>query len=222
MCCRDLHSFLNTGSHATCRWSWASDWPGRATSVPPSPTAPWTGGEIIVQDKEYIAADEVIFARAEAGRRSLSVTADLLGAPAHPQGNRRMFITRAAHRGRTIANFEELRPVLERHGFEIVDTDGMSLQDQIALFASTAVLAGIHGAGLANMVYRRNAPCTVLEIFPPTEESTWFAAMAGHLGFAYHALSGEAMGRIFDRNAPFDVDPARLEAWLKCITAMSR
>lgn len=94
--------------------------------------------------------------------------------------NKKMFwIARAdnARNGRSITNNEELLRCLEQHNFDVVYPEKMSVVEQAALFASADVVAGIHGAGLANIVHCK--PGTrVLEIY------------GAHLAPCYWAISG--------------------------------
>jgi hypothetical protein len=181
------------------------------------------GHPVIVQDNEFIAASEVVFARPNTySRDNAMFVADLLGAHRAAPGRRRILINRAKSRGRYIINLPELIPVLKRFDVEVVDTDTLSLSEQIDLFAATELIVAIHGAGLANMIFRRDAPCTVVEIFPPTENALYFTRLARALQFEYRALSGYPDGPVFDRRQPFLVDPAALEQTLRKEAAASR
>ncbi|MGI9146801.1 MAG: glycosyltransferase family 61 protein [Chloroflexota bacterium] len=174
------------------------------------------GRRVIVQRNAFVAAREVVFARpASNDKEDLAFVADLLGAPPCPQGDARIFVTRSRSRGRHIVNLDELLPVLERFGFEVVEADTLTMPEQVRLFSSAALIAGIHGAGLGNMIFRRNAACAILEIVPPGETSTWFRHMAGRLEFAYCAIPGYADGRTLNRYQPFKVRPQALEVALR-------
>ncbi|MBS1588426.1 MAG: glycosyltransferase family 61 protein [Bacteroidetes bacterium] len=91
--------------------------------------------------------------------------------------DRKIFINRPAKTGRHIANFQEIEPILKEEGFEIVELEGKSIEEQIALFSSAGIITAIHGAALANLVYC-NPRCKVLEIMSD-----------GHLNTHYYWLS---------------------------------
>jgi len=174
------------------------------------------GRRVIFQGDAFVAAKEVVFARPSSDSiDDLDYVADLLGAPTAPHGSRRIFVTRAKPRGRYIVNLHELLPILERYGVEVVDTDRLTVAEQVRLFSSAELVVGIHGAGLVNMIFRRNASCAILEIFPPREPSTWFPRLAKRLEFGYRALYGYTDGPIVHRMQPFKVRPEQFEQRLQ-------
>jgi len=178
------------------------------------------GRRVIVQGDAYLAADEIIVACPEpCSEENFSYVADLLGGPACPRGERRIFVDRASHRGRWIRNMRDLLPALRRNDVDVVDPESMTLRQQVDLFAGAEVVTGIHGAGLGNMLFRRGARCAVLEIFQPLEAPPWFAHMAAELGYGYDALSGYATERMYHRMQPFSVDPELFEEKLVKLVA---
>jgi hypothetical protein len=181
------------------------------------------GRRIIVQDRStFVAAKEVVLIRPlSLTRDNLVYVADLLGAAPEPEGNRRLFLTRSKSRGRYVANLPDLVPVLARFGVEVVDADGLTLGQQVELFGSAEVVVGIHGAGLGNLIFRRNAECALIEIFPPEEISLWFPWLAYQLGFTYTALSGYSDEPVVQRMQPFKVDPQRLAAKLEQVVSQA-
>ena len=148
----------------------------------------------IVQDGFYVEAQEAIFARTNEGHRDrLDFLLDLIDAPCGDRSShRRIFLVRNAAKSRCILNMEQLTPILKAFEFEIIDPEAMSLEQQMALFSSAAVVAGVHGAGLINMMFRRNAPMKVLEIFSPTETPLHFYALANQYGFQHHYIQGHS------------------------------
>lgn len=178
------------------------------------------GRPVVEQGDRFVAARSAYFLRPPADVAGAAFAADLLGAPARPVGARRVFVNRAAGSRRSIVNFADLEPVLARFGFEVVDTDGWSLADQVARFSAAEYVAGVHGAGLANMIFRRGAPCSVFEIFPPDEALPYYAQLSSRLGFAYAAMTGAAApGPVVDRWQPFRADPDRLAEGLAAMLA---
>lgn len=102
----------------------------------------------------------------------------------------RIFITRKTRR---FANQEEIEDVARRHGFEIVDTDGMPLQEQIKVFSGSKYIVSNHGAGLTNLIFAQDG-IRVLELFP-----SWC------LNDAYFRMS---KGRRIDYNCMLATDPS--------------
>ena len=78
--------------------------------------------------------------------------------------NRKIFLTRKGRR--RFENQEELESIASSKGYEVIDTDGMGISEQIDLFRSATHIASNHGAGLTNLVYA-NPGTQVLELFSP-------------------------------------------------------
>jgi Glycosyltransferase 61 len=116
-----------------------------------------------------------------------------------PEGDRlaqrRLFLVRQARTGRDIANMAAVAEVADRYGFELVSTEEMSLEAQIELFAQTRHIVGVWGSALFNMVWRRSAPLSVLEILPPLirrPDAYWFY-MARALGFRHYYYADKSL-----------------------------
>ncbi len=96
----------------------------------------------------------------------------------------RLWISRASARFRTMANEADLSPVLQRHGFQSVSMEKMPFADQVRLAADASVIAGPHGAGLANMAFMASGG-TVLELRQFGRVPDSFFAMANACGHTY-------------------------------------
>jgi capsular polysaccharide biosynthesis protein len=88
-----------------------------------------------------------------------------------------------------------------------VDTDGLSLHDQVELFSKTRYLAGIHGAGLTNLFFRKNAPLTLLELLPGDYIQPHYFWLCKGMGHDYDCIAGTASA--FDTS--FEIDPLLFE-----------
>jgi len=66
---------------------------------------------------------------------------------------RKLYVSRALAYRRKISNEAEIIPILIENGFEIVFTENMTFQEQVMLFSSASAIAGMHGAGLTNMIF---------------------------------------------------------------------
>jgi capsular polysaccharide biosynthesis protein len=82
---------------------------------------------------------------------------DFLGdalAPGRRRGaGRRVYATRRQARHRYVANEDDVAALLESHGFETVENERLSLDEQIALYAETSILVGVMGANLTNVLF---------------------------------------------------------------------
>ena len=78
--------------------------------------------------------------------------------------------------------------VLKRHQFEIIETEEMSVAEQVRLFSQAESIVAPHGAGQANMLFA-STRCKNLELLEPR----W--ASDGH-AYVFWALA-ETLGQCF-------------------------
>lgn len=166
----------------------------------------------IVQNRQLIDVDEVIVCKTLPHRkRTFDALLDLLNVPpADPQRNSRVFLTRNARRGRYIANAADVARVCGEYGFQALDADRLSLDEQIVCFSGARYVVGIHGAGLTNTIFRRGAPLSLLELFPPDNLPPHYFWLAHNYGFGYDALVGTRSAT----SDAFWIDPGLLHAKL--------
>ena len=165
----------------------------------------------IVQENQYISCDQVVLCKPITHDKFIwtSIFKPLLNPD--QRGTRRVFLTRGKSRLRFIENRDVIEMIAVSSGFSIVDTDQLSLADQSRLFSEVSILAGIHGAGLTNMAFRKGN-CRVLEIFPPATSGYLpfhYIMLAQMQGFFYQALIGEAGKRIY--SGGFYLHPQKFE-----------
>lgn len=77
---------------------------------------------------------------------------------------RKIYVSRRNEKLRTVEHEERLYPVLLANGFEIIETQMMGFNEQVALFNEAAVVISIHGAALTNMVFMQPGT-TVIELY---------------------------------------------------------
>jgi capsular polysaccharide biosynthesis protein len=143
-------------------------------------------------------------------------------------GSRRLYLSRrlTAQMSRRLMNEEDVAAVFERHGFEIVFPETMALAEQIDMFAEATVLAGPHGAGMANAVFAP-ASCTLLELVGPALDDWYkpdmlYAQLASFLGQPYRRVVGHPPAAPlpppgFISNEPFVIDLTKLAAVLAAL-----
>ncbi len=66
---------------------------------------------------------------------------------------KKIFISRVSRGARCIINEEAVHQVFLSFGFEIVEFERLLFEQQVLLLNRTRVLAGVHGAGLTNMIF---------------------------------------------------------------------
>jgi hypothetical protein len=171
----------------------------------------------IVHDRQHIDVDEVIVCKTLPHRkRTFDALLDLLNVPpADSQSNRRIFLTRNARRGRYIANGADVARVCAEYGFEALDADRLSLDEQIACFSRARYVVGIHGAGLTNTIFRRGAPLSLLELFPPDNLPPHYWWLAQNYGYGYDALVGRASSAVGAFEVDIDLLRAKLHSLLR-------
>ena len=94
----------------------------------------------------------------------LASVAPIAGAP-----TRRLWMDRRLgvnNPGRELLNPEEVYPLLERYGFEVVDMAAHPVPEQIRLANGAAVLSGPHGAGFIHTMFMQPRS-SVIECFSP-------------------------------------------------------
>jgi capsular polysaccharide biosynthesis protein len=98
----------------------------------------------------------------------------------------KVYITRRKAAYRNIFPQQEVEALFEKYGFRIIETDQMTLQEQISLFANCSHLAGAHGAGLTNMTFMKKGS-KVLEVRQRNDNhNNCYFAMADTLGLQYY------------------------------------
>lgn len=109
--------------------------------------------------------------------------------------SRRIYITRR-NASRAILNEEELLPVLRRFGFEIIDPEATAI---FPLFQEAEIVAGAHGAALADVVFcRPNA--ILLEFTSPLHIYPYFYTAAEAARMQYYSILGSVTSE--GRNNP--------------------
>ena len=100
--------------------------------------------------------------------------------------SKKIYISRSKATKRRLINENELLPHLIQLGYEIHQFEQYNLQQQMELMIQATHLAGIHGAGLTNMLYM--APeSKVLEFrFVGDRTNNCFFTLASDLGHSYY------------------------------------
>jgi len=133
---------------------------------------------------------------------------DRLSLPRDGAADRRIYATRQNEPMRYVQNFEELTPVLQRHGFETVAFGELSFEEELELLSETAVLLGPHGAGLTSLLWGHGLD--VIELFNTIKKSE-YERLSEACGHRYHAVFNEEVPAGRGRNNPFVVDTNLLQ-----------
>jgi len=146
-------------------------------------------------------------------RAGIEYTQRALGVPASDAHDaERIFVDRGSRGTRDIVNRSDVESVCRRFGFSIVDPGGMTLTEQMERFSRAEFVIGVHGAGLTNIIFRRDAPLHLLEIFPgpPARNAAHYFFICRTHGHGYTALLGEST-EAYPWPGRFTLDPHKLE-----------
>lgn len=103
----------------------------------------------------------------------------------------RLYLRRlgAGQARRRVVNDDAVEAVLTGFGFRTVATEGLTVAEQAALFAGAEIVVGLHGAGLANLMFCR--PGTqVVELLPANAAVATYHLLARQAGLHHHPLVG--------------------------------
>ena len=109
------------------------------------------------------------------------------GVPTAGPADRRIAISRSDANGRKMINWQEIEPVLRKHGYQSVVLSGMSFAEQRELFSRASHVTGVHGAGLTNILFAPVQAC-LLEILPPLVATSTYWMLANGIGHRYGSL----------------------------------
>jgi capsular polysaccharide biosynthesis protein len=107
--------------------------------------------------------------------------------------NRKVFISRELARWRRLVNQEAMWEILRAAGYEKVLMEKLTLDEQVSLMSETRVIFGLHGAGLANMLFCPSG-AHIIELTDPDFQEPGYYALASSLGHHYWHLKGEVAG----------------------------
>lgn len=105
----------------------------------------------------------------------------------------KIWVSRARAEKRKIVNEKELYPILRDFGFEVYETERLTFGEQVRLFNSARVVAGLHGAGLSNMLFM-NPGGNVIEVRRENDcHSNCYFSMSSALNHNYYYAMAEPL-----------------------------
>lgn len=136
--------------------------------------------------------------------------------------SKKIYITRKKVGRRVLLNEEELLPILNAHGFEILNLDSMSTYDQVNLFSRCEKVLSIHGAGLTNMVYMpRGSKVVEIRRGIKSHMLNFFFTLSQSFDHRYYYLLGDLPDsrgmkhEVREEEKSIRIDPEKVEAFLK-------
>lgn len=165
--------------------------------------------KIIVQKaEEYIKVKKLYLIKDSLLSENIDKIIHSLSGSMSPDIGRKIFILRSKETGRTINNMEEVEELLKDFGFESIDSSKLPLKKQIEIFSSASHVIGIHGAGMVNILFRKDLSLSVLEIFPNREFAPeHYKNISKKFGYQYMYIFGNGK----DESNNFKVDILQLK-----------
>lgn len=147
----------------------------------------------------------------------------------HRQPNRRLYISRSQAGVRRLINEAQVLRALTPWGFEAIQLERLSVQEQANLFAQAEVIVTLHGSGLTNLVFCQR-DTTVIELFSPEYVYPCYWLVANWRRLKYYYLLGQIPEGIFlhqmlypdSRQEDVWVEPEQLVAMLHNLGFSSR
>lgn len=132
---------------------------------------------------------------------------------------RKVYVSRARQKTRRLLNEEEILPLLDKWGFELVFFEEMDLDAQISLMQETALLMGVHGANMVNILFLKSG-IPVIEMLNQEHFNEAYYLLASSFGLPYYSIPCAmadpsitvAAGSIAMNNAHLLVNVSALEA----------
>lgn len=126
----------------------------------------------------------------------------------------RIFLNRKSSGLRYLKNGAAIENLVKDYGFKVVFAEDYTLAEQIQIFSNAKFIISIHGAGLANLLWRIPNPVNLFEIFSQDLIYAGFATLILQNGGSYEAILGgeEVSNGFFVNLEEFKI---ALEKWLQ-------
>lgn len=151
---------------------------------------PLTAAPLIIDLREQVLpgrADDSWFVHPADAAALFELGARLSDGPT--SGHERIWISRRGA-SRSIAVEAELEGMLHGYGFDILTLEAMPWVEQIAAFRGARVIAGLHGAGLSNLVFTRPG-ATLIELTNGDHYNRCFEFICHVAGHEYRAVASD-------------------------------
>jgi capsular polysaccharide biosynthesis protein len=126
-----------------------------------------------------------------------------------PEPKRRLYISRQRATHARVVNERELIAVLEAHGFEIVETEGRPVAEQVRLFSQAEAIVAPHGAGQTNMLFS-SVSCRNLELLEPQ----WASDGHAYVFWTLAETLGQSFSYVVAESVPNPDRPSRANLYV--------
>ena len=130
---------------------------------------------------------------------------------------RRLYVGRPDMLRRGMTNEGEIKSLFEKAGFEtVIPSQALSVGDQVALFRSADIIAGVTGAALTNLIWMR--PGTqVLSLNPNLGYEFFFWDLANIMDVRFSLIFGNAVEEEKGVHSNFSVDSTLVKNWIDAL-----
>jgi capsular polysaccharide biosynthesis protein len=152
-------------------------------------------GTHVVSDELYLPPEPGNRAQTEIAPWALEAVRDLLLplAAGQPEGPKKIFVSRATARRRKLINETEVIAALAPQGFEPVVLESLPLLTQVKWFSEATHVVGLHGAGLANLVFC-SPGLQLVELLPTVWPNPCFEHLATAISAHYARIPTAGVG----------------------------
>jgi hypothetical protein len=113
------------------------------------------------------------------------------------EANKYIWISRQNTGKRKIENFNEVKKILNKYNFKILQFENISFPEQIRIVNNCEILGGVHGAGLTNMLFL-NKKAKIIEVRAKNDcKNNCFFTLASNLGLDYYYHLSETISNDF-------------------------
>ena len=127
---------------------------------------------------------------------------------------KKVWISRQKANKRKITNFDEIKPILEKYNFAVIEFEDFSFKDNIIRAHNCEVIGGVHGAGLTNMIFMKKKS-KVIEIRSDGDDSNnCFFSLASDMEHDYFYFLANPTSKNF-YETDLHVDPVLFDNFLK-------
>lgn len=121
---------------------------------------------------------------------------------------KKIFIRRVSQEKRRVINEGEVLQIFSSFGFDIIEFERLTFLEQLALLKQTKVLAGVHGAGLTNMIFIPNDGVVFELTTKLNGENYYFYSLSNSLShkYYYQMCQSDRQATIQEANLVVDIE----------------
>ncbi len=124
---------------------------------------------------------------------------------------KRIFLNRPYKDGRYLKNFSVIEPILKKYKFVIIDTSGMTFEQQFETFSEAEIVIAVHGAGNTNILFSNHEKVKFAEIMPADRIACQYYWLSLTLGISYDVIIGSEL----TPEKSFTLSPEKLETLIQ-------